>query len=417
MLGGRGVRIALQAAYFILIARGLGASEYGAFIGAVSLVSLAAAFSGWGFGWMLVEEVSRNRSAFPRAWGNAILMILLSGTVLLCLILLLTHLALGASFSVTVLALVGISDLLVVRLIDLAGQAFQAIEVLRRAAEVDVVLGAVRTLAAVLLFLLKSDPSAFLWSWLYLGSGVIAAVYAFTLVSRKIGLPRLSFNLTRKKMHDGFFYAISVASQTAYNDIDKTMLVRLQSLAATGIYGAAYRIIDVSFVPISALTYASSARFFQHGASGVSSSTQYAKRLLPYVLFYGLLATFVVIAASPLISIILGPRFAESSKAVRWLAPIILFRGIHYLFSNALTGSGLQRLRSVIQIAVAAMNVLLNLWLIPAYSWRGAAYASLICDGSLVLLFWYATQTMIAKNATIASLNAEDCGRFELDSR
>ncbi len=415
MLGGRGVRFVLQAVYFILIARGLGTSEYGAFIGAVSLVSLGAAFSGLGFGWMLVEQVSRDRGAFARAWGNAILMTVLSGVALLCLILLIVYFGLRSSFTIPIVALVGISDLIVVRLVDLAAQTFQAIEVLKRAAEVDVVLGAVRTFAAVVMIFARRDASAFFWSELYLASGVVAALYALVLVSRNIGPPRLRLTINSKKLHDGFFYAISTASQTAYNDIDKTMLVRLVGLEATGIYGAAYRIIDVTFVPISALVYASSARFFQHGASGISTSTQYARKLLPYVALYGLLAVCIVVAASPLIPIVLGGHFAESAKAVRWLSPIILFRGVHYLFSNALTGSGFQRIRSAIQIVVAIMNVLLNLWLIPVYSWHGAAYASIICDGSLVLFFWCASKTMIAR--TLSPSDLETCGELEIHSR
>ena len=42
-------------------------------------------------------------------------------------------------------------------------------------------------------------------------------------------------------------------------------------------------------------------------------------------------------------------------------------------------------MRMSIQIAVAIFNVLINLWLIPAYSWRGAAWSSLASDGLLAL--------------------------------
>jgi hypothetical protein len=33
---------------------------------------------------------------------------------------------------------------------------------------------------------------------------------------------------------------------------------------------------------------------------------------------------------------------------------------------------------------VAAFNVLINLWIIPAYSWRGAAWSSIASDTLLV---------------------------------
>jgi len=69
MLGGRGVRMVIQAIYFLVIARALGASQYGAFVGAVSLVAIAVPFSSWGMGFILIRKVSRDRTAFRRSWG------------------------------------------------------------------------------------------------------------------------------------------------------------------------------------------------------------------------------------------------------------------------------------------------------------------------------------------------------------
>ena len=71
----------------------------------------------------------------------------------------------------------------------------------------------------------------------------------------KLGLPKLSWPQARGEVREGFYFAASQTAQTVYNDIDKTMLARLSTLEATGIYGAAYRIIDVSFVPVSALLW------------------------------------------------------------------------------------------------------------------------------------------------------------------
>ena len=55
-----------------------------------------------------------------------------------------------------------------------------------------------------------------------------------------------------------------------------------------------------------------------------------------------------------------------------------------------LSGAGHQGRRALVQLGIVGINVLLNLWLIPAYSWRGAAWASLISDGALVLGLWVA---------------------------
>jgi len=94
---------------------------------------------------------------------------------------------------------------------------------------------------------------------------------------------------------------------------------------------------------------------------------------------------------------------------LRWLSPLILIRTIHYFLSNSLTGADLQGLRSVIQVGAAALNVLLNLWLIPAYSWRGAAWASLASDGMLALGIAAAILLMCrrSKSADVVPCGAE----------
>jgi O-antigen/teichoic acid export membrane protein len=57
---------------------------------------------------------------------------------------------------------------------------------------------------------------------------------------------------------------------------------------------------------------------------------------------------------------------------------------MHYFLADTLTGAGYQALRTCIQAGVGAFNILINLWLIPAYSWRGAAWASIASDALLL---------------------------------
>jgi O-antigen/teichoic acid export membrane protein len=62
-----------------------------------------------------------------------------------------------------------------------------------------------------------------------------------------------------------------------------------------------------------------------------------------------------------------------------------LLKVIHYFLSDTLTGAGYQSIRTFLQAGVAVLNILLNLWIIPAYSWRGAAWSSIASDAVLVL--------------------------------
>lgn len=401
MLGGHGVRLLLQAVYFVLIARALGVGEYGAFVGAVSLVALVAPFSSWGMGFILIRGVARDRSTFGRYWGRALGVTALFGCILLCLVLLVSLAVWGRSVPFNALLLVGISDIIVVRIIELAVQAFMAIEVLRKSAELYIILSAARTSAAVYLSFVVHSPTAVSWALLYLLSALAATVYGIVAVTRRLGRPRLGLHFSRAEFQEGFYFAVSHASQTVYNDIDKTMLVRFGGLEATGIYGAAYRIVDVSFAPVSALVCAASARFFRHGESGIVGSVRFAKKLLPYTASYGLLAAVFLFVVSPTLPVLLGKGFATATLALRWLSPLIFLKSIHYFFADSLSAAGHQGHRALVQLGIVGINVLLNLWLIPSYSWRGAAWASLATDVALAVAL-FATIVSLRRRGTIS---------------
>jgi O-antigen/teichoic acid export membrane protein len=215
-------------------------------------------------------------------------------------------------------------------------------------------------------------------------------VYAVAAVTLALGRPSLGPRLSRAELHEGFYFSVGQASATVYNDIDKTMLVRLGGLDATGIYGAAYRIVDVSFAPLSALVSAAAASFFRHGASGIAGSTRFARKLLPYSAGYGLLAAASLFLGSSVLPAILGRGFAATALALRWLSPLVFLRSVHYFLADSLSTSGHQRRRASVQLGIVGLNVLLNLWLIPIFSWRGAAWASLATDAVLVLALFVA---------------------------
>jgi O-antigen/teichoic acid export membrane protein len=388
MLLAQGGRLVLQAAYFVIIARALGAEQYGAFVGATALVSVFAPFATLGAGNLLIKNVSRHRALFREYWGNALLMIALSSVVLTAGLLLVAPIVLPQTISPGLLLLAAAADLVCFRVLDTAGQAFQSVLALRQTAQLNLLPSLTRILAALILVHWFPHPTALTWTSLYLASTAIAAAIAVTMVHRSLGHPQLAVWRIKPELLEGFFFSVSLSSQTIYNDIDKSMLARLSSLEATGTYAAAYRLIDVGFAPVRSLLAAAYAKFFQHGAGGITGSIGLAKRLTPIAGAYGIVAGVGLFAVAPVIPQILGPEYAGTVAALHWLAPILFLKAMHYFAADTLTGANFQGIRSAMQVCVAIFNICLNLWLIPHYSWQGAAWASLASDGALMLGLW-----------------------------
>jgi O-antigen/teichoic acid export membrane protein len=385
MLVGQSARTVIQGIYFVLVASALHPAGYGAFVAALAMVMIAAPFAGLGAGIVLVKNVARDPTTLPVYWGNALTIVAASGIVLLAGVLSAAHVLLPSSIPLALVLALGLAELVFARTAEVCSQVFQAFQDLKWTSAIQLLLSGCRLLSIAVLYVTLRSPTPLQWSLGYLAATAVAAATAILLVEVRYGRPRFVVECARMELREGAYFSIAQSAQSIYNDLDKTMLSRLSTLAISGVYGAAYRIIDVSLSPVGALLYASYARFFQHGSDGLRGTLRLARKLLPLAAIYGAAAGLGLALLAPVFPLVLGERYALIAPVIVWLAPIPLLRACHYLLADALTGAGHQRARSVVQVVVAGVNVVLNLWLIPTYSWRGAAWASLACDGLLVV--------------------------------
>lgn len=388
MLLGQGVRTVIQAAYFILIARSLGAEGYGAFAAVAAMVAIAGPFAGIGSGNLLVKNVSRNKDLFAESWGKALVLTSVSGMTLLGAVVLTAIYVLPGSISPFLALYVGLSDLLFVRILDIGGQAFQAVQRLARTAQLYALLSVARLTAALGLYLCSASPSATQWGFLYLASTAAASLVAVLLVNRELGRPAFGRRGLFSEFQEGLYFSISVSAQNVYNDLDKTMLARFSTLSDTGIYAAGYRLIDVAFMPVRSLLFATYTKFFRQGAAGIAGTLAVARQLAPFAAAYAACAGLMLYWVAPAIPYVLGIEYGSTVTVVRLLAVLPFLRALHYFAADTLTGAGYQGTRSGIQVGVAAFNAVLDLWLIPGYGWRGAAWASVASDGLLAAWMW-----------------------------
>jgi O-antigen/teichoic acid export membrane protein len=327
-----------------------------------------------------VKSVARNRESFSEMWGRALITTTCCGGILIGVVLLLAHLVLPSAIPFRLVLSVAISDLLGLNLITITSQAFQAFEQMHWMATISVSLSASRLLGVLLLVAVVQHPSALQWGYIYACTTAVVVFLSSCLVFAKLGKPQFMLRPSLADLREGSYFSIGLSAQSIYNDTDKTMLAHFGTLEATGIYGAAYRLVDVTVAPVQAMLYAAYPNFFRKGGAGISSGFAYARPLLMRAMGYGALVCIAILLLADTVPYILGGEYVRVTEALRWLSPLPFLKATHYFLSDTLTGSGHQRLRSIIQMGVALFNVLINLWLIPAYSWRGAAWSSIASD-------------------------------------
>jgi O-antigen/teichoic acid export membrane protein len=385
---GQGFRLVIQAAYFVLVARSLGPDAYGAFVTVVAMAALLGPFSGLGTPNLFIKNVRSGKRTAAICWGNGILLTVFSGALL-------TAAAVGLSVVLHLktapfaVLLVCVADMVLLKVTELAAFGFTASDRMKQTSIQNVVVSLLR-LAGIAGLMATSHPVTLdRWVVVYLLTTLLGMVYALAKGSQLWGRPSTDLTALREDAAEGVFFSIAGSATTVYNDIDKIMLSQLSDLASTGVYAAAYRVIDVSMTPIRSLAAAAYPRFFRKGIDGIVATYPYALALMAKAAVYGSAASAGLWLFAPILPHILGSKYDAVVPAVRWLALIPFLRCLHSFLADALSGAGLQRTRMTIQVLAAVINIALNLVILPRYSWRGAAWTSLGCDGLLVAMFWF----------------------------
>jgi O-antigen/teichoic acid export membrane protein len=393
MLIARLVNVLIQAAYFIILARSLGAENYGSFVGISALASLLSPFVALGSDDILVKQVSVNRAVFPSYWGNALLILVFNSIIITGCLLLLSVLIFPENISLSTIALILIADLLCLNLQDASNKAMRAVGLVYKAAQLIVLstLGKLLAILGIIAFLndfnfsANASVSVTTWSIFYFLSSLLVSLFALLTINRTVGKPKLMLTRLKSDIGQGIYFSLGMSANNINNNIDKTMLVSMSTLEATGVYGSAYRFINIGDVPMLAIFNATYPRFFQYGALGWDKCLNFAKKLLPIILVYGILSFAAFQVFAPIVPQILGSEYQNVVPSLRWLAPLPLISALQLLIGNTLAGLGHQKTRSVIQVMSATLNIALNFWLIPIYSLYGAIWATLASDGTRVI--------------------------------
>ena len=409
IFAGQGLSFATQGLYFVVLARLLGSHEYGVLAGATALVAVLSQFSPMGSGLILMRYVSPDHSLFREFWGNALLSIALFGSLLVLGLFVAARWMIGAE-GATIIVVLAISDCLFAQLTSISGQVFQTFEAMRVTSTLNLITNLFRLVLAVCLLTVFHRVSAWQWATASLGISAVAVSIAVLTVTIRFGRPLFKPRMLFVRAREGFLYAISGTTTSIYNDVDKVMLGHYGMVTENGIYTMAYRVVNIATMPIMAIQSAALPRFFRNGINGITANTPLVEKILKRTLLLGIVSAVAMYVSAPLIPHLVGKDFTASVSALRWLCVIPIFRSLHVGAGDAISGAGYQRFRFASQLAAASFNFFMNLYLIPKYSWRGAALSSLLTDGMLALTNWslliWLKRTEAARSAPPVSLKS-----------
>lgn len=386
-IGDQGLMVVSQTVAFLLLGRTLLPAGYGAYIGLFALIGPFLAFASAGVSLTILEHTVREGEDRLTVVRSAMGVTALFAAIATPLVVLIGSLALD-SIGVRTMALLTISELLLNALLIGMISSVMAHDGFIPAAKLRMIASAARIVTfAVLagLGILNLDSLAITQ---------IATIGALGIfIARRV---RTSLNawprpgrIQRNHVRSTLVYGTGIATSGIQNEGDKFVLNAANFAADAGRYGAAFRIVQFGLLPINSLVFATHISYLESGRAN-GDIMRRSLRLGGMCLIYGIVVGAILFVAAPIIPALLGDEYAETETMIRWLAPVIVLRGVGTFPMNGLLGLGRNGLRTGIITATALLSVVLYVILIPKYSWQGAVAGTLISEAALFAAGWIA---------------------------
>ena len=379
----------------ILIARSLGGEGYGQFSFIYVYLSFFEIFVQFGLNPVLTRELSQQSEAAPRILGNALIL----RTALICFSLpMVWGLIRLAGYPVTVQQGVWLASFQLFLTLRPVFEATFRVQLLMIYPALWNAVRALLNLGLIAVVTLYS-PSLPLYIAAYFVSGVVGLAGIAYSSSRRVPFDfQIKKSLVAHLMRQSFPMVLSGYLTLIYYRVDVMMLSFMRTFKEVGYYSVATRLTEslnmlhgallVSFFPLFARAFKESRSEFEALFSNAFKWLSLAG--LPLVLGGTLVA-------KDLILLFFGAEYAPSGTTFMILLGYTFFCFIGSLLANVLIASGKQVADMWISFFLALFNIALNVFLIPFYSYNGAAIATVLTEVVGVgIYFWYG-----ARNADI----------------
>ncbi len=247
---------------------------------------------------------------------------------------------------------------------------------------------------------MTSGPFRIEWFvWAQTAAYLTVMVVSFIMVIRRGGVSKVRLDVTVLKsiIITGLPFALVAFSMTLYWRINSVLIERLLPGGAlqAGIYAQAFRLFDaIAMFPVmfGGLLLPIMSKELAAGNNIVPLASMAGRMLLaPLGIGAVTLATF----PGEILDLLYHAPSPAAVSAFTVLMLTLVPVGAVYIFSTMLTAAGRLKVLGLIALSGMAVNILMNLFLIPAFSAAGAAYTA-FCTQMLVAV---ACVIAVEKNA------------------
>lgn len=361
--------------YVMYTARYLGPANYGILAFALALNGIFGVIANFGLDPLTVREVARDKSLARKHLANGIVLKLIFGSLTFLIVFLVVNLLGYPEITRKVVYIITISTIIagISNLFNDIYQAFERMEFMSIGQILQSVLSLVFAITAIRLGL-----NVVYFAMIYLIVNLIVLGYHVVITTRKFLKPKIEVDLSfwRSVVREAWPFALSAVFISIYYWMDSVMLSYMKGDEVVGWYNAAYRIISVLMtIPSLYVTtiFPVMSRLFKF-----SGHLDYIyKRSIKYMLLISIpIVIGGTLLADRIVLLIFGSEYTPSITALQVLIWSFLFASIGGVSGYLLNSINKQTTLTKIVGCGMILNVVLNIFLIPNYSYIGAGIAT-----------------------------------------
>lgn len=228
-------------------------------------------------------------------------------------------------------------------------------------------------------------------AWAYAVSYLVAAlVGTYYLVRHTPILSDHDYDLVpRELLAFSAPLVVSAAMTLVFSDIDTFMLGYFSATADVGIYNVVYPLAYLLTVTLSAFSFLVMPAMSELHADGRDGEMRRIYQVVTKWVFFATVPLFLLVVLFPghVIRLTFGAEYVPGAGTLAILALAFFSHSFAGPNVNTLTSIGETRLVMYVNVFVAALNVALNLVLVPRYSFVGAGIATAISYLALNVIY------------------------------
>ena len=374
-----------------LVARYLEPSAFGLFTLLLSIVSVIQLFADGGIVSITIKDISVDQEKLSRYVGSTVVGLLgLSTLITLSVVGFLFYNSYELEFSLTLVVM------LLAGFVALQGLIYGAAIRAKEEMEITALVGICHKALLVVLVSVA----------IFIDSGIegVAIAHLLANMTHAFVLARIvnkryckikyvvSLEHWKTTLGKSIPLGVSMVLRRITIHLDIFILTMLATTYAVGLYSSAYRVLQMVEIAAIAFGVVLLPVFSKLAVKSKKDVSNLYGQVLLFLIFVSApLAIWFYLSAENLIDIVFGEKYHEAFSVLQLLGLAMLFIIPASVFHPVFTSLGRQIILMYVAIIALALNIILDVWLIPMYGHTGAA----IGTASTECLIWILVSVLL----------------------